>query len=338
MDGILNVLKPPGMTSFDVVAHLRGLLGTRKIGHAGTLDPLAVGVLPVCAGKATKAIEFLMDKDKHYRAELTLGIATDTQDSAGEIVRRTVPACTDEEIVVSVRSFIGIYNQLPPMYSALKVNGRRMYELARSGQEAERQPRGVRVFSAEVLEIDRSDGVKVLLDVHCSKGTYIRTLCADIGERIGCGGHMSFLLRRKAGPFDIADSYTLEELAQKRSEGTLQTALQGIDSVFAGMPGIRLDAGSEKKFMNGMAVRLPAEGLPGGEMPIEGTPAEGPQSGEPPVEGPLTEGLPAVRGKGNRLVRVYDSQGRFVAIGEGTPDESGLILKGKKMFFGTGEK
>jgi tRNA pseudouridine55 synthase len=297
-----------------------------------------VGVLPVCAGKATKAIEFLMDKDKYYRAELTLGVATDTQDSAGEIVRRTVPACSDKEIVVSVRSFIGIYNQLPPMYSALKVNGRRMYELARSGQEAERQPREVRVFSAEVLEIDRSDGVKALLDVHCSKGTYIRTLCADIGERLGCGGHMSFLLRRKAGPFDIADSYTLEELAQKRSEGTLQTALQGIDSVFAGMPGIRLDAGSEKKFMNGMAVRLPAEGLPGGEMPIEGTPAEGPQSGEPPVEGPLAEGLPAVRGKGNRLVRVYDSQGRFVAIGEGTPDESGLILKGKKMFFGTGEK
>lgn len=316
MDGILNILKPPGMTSFDVVAHLRGLLGTRKIGHAGTLDPLAVGVLPVCVGKATRAIEFLMDKDKYYRAELTLGIITDTQDSSGEILSITGPVCSDEEIIVSINSFKGIYNQLPPMYSALKVDGKRLYELARTGVEVERQRRAVEVYSADVLRIDRSEGVKVLIDVRCSKGTYIRTLCADIGERLGCGGHMSFLLRKRAGPFDISDAHTLEELMQKRRDGTLQTALLRVDKVFGSMPYYTLDANSEKKFSNGMNIPIPDGSFP---------------DGTGYVDEQLTQSTAGL-GNSSCLMRVYGSDGRFVAIGDVKVNETGTFLKVRKFF------
>jgi tRNA pseudouridine55 synthase len=316
MDGIINIIKPPGMTSFDVVAHLRGLLGTRKIGHAGTLDPLAVGVLPVCVGKATRAIEFLMDKDKHYRAELTLGIITDTQDSAGEVLSIAKPVCTDEEIIVSINSFIGIYNQLPPMYSALKVDGKRLYELARTGVEVERQRRTVEIYSADVLRIDRSEGVKVLIDVNCSKGTYIRTLCADIGERLGCGGHMSFLLRKRAGPFEIDDAYTLEELAKKRRDGTIQAALLGVDKVFGNMPCYTLDVNSEKKFSNGMSIPVPDGSFP------DNSGCMGEQ---------LTQSTTSP-GNGSRLVRVYGSDGGFVAIGDVKSTDTGVLLKVKKFF------
>jgi tRNA pseudouridine55 synthase len=316
MDGILNVLKPPGMTSFDVVAHLRGLLGTRKIGHAGTLDPLAVGVLPVCIGKATRAIEFLMDKDKYYRAELTLGISTDTQDSSGEVLSVIAPECSDEEIAVSINSFTGIYNQLPPMYSALKVDGKRLYELARTGVEVERQHRMVEVYSAEVLRIDRSATLKVLMDVHCSKGTYIRTLCADIGERLGCGGHMSFLLRKRAGPFELSDAHTLEELAEKRRDGTLQSTLLNVDKVFVNMPCYALDKNSEKKFGNGMSIKF-------SEVSFQDNPGS---MGEE-----LTESAASPCNR-SCLVRVYGSNGRFVAIGETRADDTGTVLKVKKFF------
>jgi tRNA pseudouridine55 synthase len=316
MDGILNVLKPPGMTSFDVVAHLRGLFGTRKIGHAGTLDPLAVGVLPVCIGKSTRAIEFLMDKDKYYRAELTLGISTDTQDSSGEVLSVIPPECSDEEIIVSINSFTGIYNQLPPMYSALKVDGKRLYELARSGVEVERQRRNVEVYSAEVLRIDRLAGVKVLIDVHCSKGTYIRTLCADIGERLGCGAHMSFLLRKRAGPFELSDAHTLEELAEKRRDGTLQSTLLSVDKVFGNMPCYTLDENSGWKFGNGMNVQVPDALFPTSPGCV----------GEQ-----LTQSTTSA-GNGNCLARVYDLDGRFVAIGEAKVNDTGTFLKVKKFF------
>lgn len=297
MDGILNVLKPPGMTSFDVVALLRGLLGTRKIGHAGTLDPLAVGVLPICTGRATRAIEFMMEKDKHYRAELTLGVITDTQDASGEILSTIVPDCSDQEITAAVSSFTGLYHQMPPMYSALRVNGKRLYELAREGMEIERQPREVEVYSAQVLDIDRRSGIKVLLDVHCSKGTYIRTLCADIGERLGCGGHMSFLLRKRAGPFDISDAYTLEELAQRQKDGTIGTALLGVDMIFDGIPVFKLNEVSEKKFRNGMHIPFSINS-----------------------------------GEDDSLIRVYSTAGEFIALGAVKKSEDGTYLKVKKFF------
>lgn len=313
MDGILNVLKPPGMTSFDVVAHLRGLTGIRKIGHAGTLDPLATGVLPVCTGLATRAIEFLMDKDKYYRAELTLGVTTDTQDSSGRILSSVPVLNSDEEIIKAVISFMGKYPQMPPMYSALKVDGKRLYELAREGTEIERQHRVVEVYSAEVLDIKRSAGIKVLLDVHCSKGTYIRTLCADIGERLKCGGHMSFLLRKRAGPFDIGSAFTLEELQKRKTNGTLSDAYTKVEKVFSGLSAYKLEKLEEKKFCNGMQLPIPNDVYPDG--------LANSRSGQ----------LEAAGNKEN-LIRVYDSLGEFIALGEVCKRESDTYLKVKKFF------
>lgn len=296
MDGILNVLKPSGMTSFDVVAHLRGLLGIRKIGHAGTLDPLAVGVLPVCTGRATRAIEFMMDKDKLYRAELTLGVITDTQDSSGKVLSVREVKCTDEEIDLAVQSFTGKYMQIPPMYSALKVDGKRLYDLAREGMQIERKQREVEVYSSRTLHIDRSDGIRVLMDVHCSKGTYIRTLCADIGERLGCGGHMSFLLRKQAGPFEISSALTLERLLQMKENGIIRNAFSSVELVFTQLGSFTLDERTEKKFMNGMSVAVP-----------EATGTEG------------------------ELIRVYSLSNEFAALGCILQGEREKFLRVKKF-------
>lgn len=297
MDGILNVLKPPGMTSFDVIALLRGMFGTRRIGHAGTLDPLAAGVLPVCIGSATRAIEFMMEKDKRYRAELTLGVTTDTQDSTGKRISATKPDCTDEDIINAVNSFVGKYPQLPPMYSALKVDGKRLYDLAREGAEVERERREVEIYSACVLDVDRSDALRVLIDVHCSKGTYIRTLCADIGDRLGCGGHMSFLLRKRAGPFEIDSAVTLEELERRKREGTLGSLLLEADVVFTGLGSYSLNAGEEKRFRNGV------------EIEIEG------------------------QRVGQSTVRVYGAAGKFMALGTVRCKDDKWLLKVKKFFI-----
>lgn len=296
MDGILNVLKPSGMTSFDVVSYLRGLLEIRKIGHAGTLDPLAVGVLPVCIGRATKAIEFMMDKDKIYRAELTLGIVTDTQDSTGQVVSTSEVNCTDGQIDQAVRFFTGKYMQLPPMYSALKVNGKKLYELARKGMQIERKPREVEIYSSRIQNINRSDGIKILLDVHCSKGTYIRTLCADIGERLGCGGHMSFLLRKQAGPFDIASSHTLESLAQMKETGRIRDAFSSVELVFTQLRSFTLNEHTEKRFMNGLSITVPDSA-----------------------------------GTENELIRVYRSNNEFTALGSILPGVGGKQLRVKKF-------
>ena len=296
MDGILNVLKPSGMTSFDVVSHLRGLLGIRKIGHAGTLDPLAVGVLPVCVGRATKAIEFMMDKDKVYRAELTLGITTDTQDSTGKVLSSCEVNCTDEQIDQAICSFKGKYMQIPPMFSALKVNGKRLYELAREGAQVERKQREVEIYSSRTLNINRTDCIRILLDVHCSKGTYIRTLCSDIGERLGCGGHMSFLLRKQAGPFDISSAYTLEKLGRMKETGRVMDAFSPIELVFTQLGRYTLDEHTEKRFMNGMAITVPD-----------------------------------TAGERNELVRVYRSNNEFTALGSILSGEGEKQLRVKKF-------
>jgi tRNA pseudouridine55 synthase len=317
MDGIINVLKPPGMTSFDVVAVLRGLTGVRRIGHAGTLDPMAAGVLPVCVGRAAKAIEFLMDKDKQYIAELTLGITTDTQDTTGTIISRIEPDICDPDIIEAVSSFVGRYLQMPPMHSAVRVGGKRLYELAREGIEIERQPREVEIFSAKVLDIDRSDGLRVLVDIHCSKGTYIRTLCADIGERLGCGGCMSFLLRRRAGPFDISDALTLEELSELKRNGMLHKALIGVDRVFGNFTAYRLDEASEVRFGNGIKIPLSRAQLLSKD--VGSTAGDG------------TEGTGTFKDSG-RIVRVYGSDGNFLALGMVLYEEKGYHLKVKKFF------
>lgn len=304
MDGILNVIKPPGMTSFDVVAHLRGLTGTKKIGHAGTLDPLAAGVLPVCVGKATRAIEFLMDKDKLYRAELTLGVTTDTQDSSGKILAKVRPECTDADIQTAVSSFVGTYLQEPPMYSAIRVGGKRLYDLARNGVKVEREKRSVTIYSADIADIDRNDGVRVIFDIHCSKGTYIRTLCADIGDRLGCGGHMSFLLRKRAGPFDIKSAVTLEDLRERKKAGSLEEAAVSVDAVFENFEKIRLDESTEKKFLNGMSTVLPDGSFEAGSFGNTGT----------------------------CITRVYGTDGRFIALGEIKKDAGRTYIRVKKFF------
>ena len=191
--GIINVYKEKGFTSHDVVAKLRGIVGQKKIGHTGTLDPDATGVLPVCLGKATKLCDLLTDKDKTYEAVMLLGMTTDTQDVTGRILEeRSTETLTADKVREVIRSFIGDYDQIPPMYSALKVNGKKLYELAREGKVVERKARPVKILDIRIIEMDLP---RVRMEVSCSKGTYIRTLCHDIGEQLGCGGCMESLIR-----------------------------------------------------------------------------------------------------------------------------------------------
>lgn len=230
INGIINVYKEKGFTSHDVVAKLRGILGQKKIGHTGTLDPDAVGVLPVCLGKATKLCDLLTEKDKTYEAVLKLGITTDTQDMTGTIKKQQPLTSSKCQIVSAIESFVGTYHQIPPMYSALKVNGRKLYELAREGIEIQRQPREVKIISIDLIEFLTEDEVKIM--VSCSKGTYIRTLCYDIGEKLGCGGCMKELIRTRVSRFDIEDSLTLDQIIAFRDNGTLDKHIIKIEDMF----------------------------------------------------------------------------------------------------------
>ncbi len=258
MDGILNVIKPVGMTSFDVVALVRRWTGTRKVGHTGTLDPDAAGVLTVCVGRATRAVEALTDKDKTYRAELCLGVETDTQDATGSVTRAAEPVADEGRIAEAIRSMAGDRLQVPPMHSAIKIDGKKLYELAREGREVERKPRPVSIHACEPVGFRRdADGtVRVLIDVRCSKGTYIRTLCHDIGRMLGCGGHMVFLLRTRTGPFRIEDSHTLEALADASAAGTIGSLLEPVDAAFAHLPALHVPPQIAQRLLNGQTVPL----------------------------------------------------------------------------------
>ena len=219
VNGILNVYKEKGYTSHDVVAKLRGIVGQKKIGHTGTLDPDAEGVLPVCLGRATKVCDMLTEKDKTYEAVLLLGKETDTQDISGTVLRvGETEGLTQEQVKDCVMSFVGEYDQIPPMYSALKVNGKKLYELAREGKTIERKSRKVEIKEIRILEMALP---RVRMEVSCSKGTYIRTLCHDIGEKLGCFGCMESLLRTKVSRFEIESSLKLSEIQKKREEGKL---------------------------------------------------------------------------------------------------------------------
>lgn len=209
--GIINVLKPCGMTSHDVISFMRRVLNTKKIGHSGTLDPDAAGVLPVFAGTATRLLEYALEDGKSYRAEITFGIKTDTGDDSGTVVQTSaLPTCSADEFVTVLKDFTGVQKQLPPMYSALKLNGQPLYKLARKGIEVEREAREIFISRLELISFNPQ---KAVLDVECSKGTYIRTLLEDICARLGVCGTMSFLLRTSAGGFKIEDAVTLQELA-----------------------------------------------------------------------------------------------------------------------------
>lgn len=209
ISGILNVYKEKGYTSFDVVAKLRGILKMKKIGHTGTLDPDAEGVLPVCLGKATKICDLLTDKDKEYEAVMLLGKVTDTQDMSGAVLREAEVITDEARVQETVMSFVGEYKQIPPMYSALKVEGKKLCDLARDGLTVERKARTVQILSIDILELNLP---RVKMRIHCSKGTYIRTLCQDIGEILGCGACMESLLRTRAAGFEVKDALKLSEI------------------------------------------------------------------------------------------------------------------------------
>lgn len=232
-DGVLNIYKEAGFTSHDVVAKLRGILKQKKIGHTGTLDPDAVGVLPVCLGKATKLCDMLTDETKTYKAVLRLGVSTDTQDMSGEILMRRPVECTEEEVSACVKSFCGEQMQIPPMYSALKVNGKKLYELAREGKTVERKPRPVTFYEIAICRVS----LPVLeFRVTCSKGTYIRTLCHDIGEKLGCGGAMEHLERIRVGRFESQDACTLAKVEALVKAGELERYLVSVEKMFPGLP------------------------------------------------------------------------------------------------------
>lgn len=228
--GIINVYKEKGFTSHDVVAKLRGISGQRKIGHTGTLDPDAEGVLPVCLGRATKVCELLTDKDKTYRAVLLLGKTTDTQDTTGEVLSEaSTEHLTEAQVEEAIMSFVGEYEQIPPMYSAVKIEGKKLYELAREGKTVERKSRKVCIHSIKITKMDLP---KIEIEVRCSKGTYIRTLCHDIGEKLGVGGCMDSLLRTKVSIFELENTMKLSEIQEYKDQGRFIECVMPVDAIF----------------------------------------------------------------------------------------------------------
>lgn len=304
VNGVVNIYKEKGFTSHDVVAKLRGIFKIKKIGHTGTLDPDAEGVLPVCIGNATKLCELIMEKDKIYVAELILGKQTDTQDISGEILNSSEDynKLTENEIKEVILSFIGEYDQTPPMYSALKVNGKKLYEYAREGIEIERKKRKVSIYDIEILSIELP---VVKISVHCSKGTYIRTLCNDIGEKLGVCGCMGQLLRTKSGRFELAESHKLSEIEDIVKSGKLDEAdiLIAADNVLSDYDKLFVKKEFEKLLLNGNP--LPVIAFKQSEI----------QSGED-----------------KELFRVYDSEGKFVAVYRFCKDAN--VFKNQTMFSG----
>ncbi len=248
MNGILLVDKPTGWTSSDVVAKLRGLLHERRIGHSGTLDPMATGLLVVFVGRATRAVEFAESQEKRYLASLRLGLATDTQDITGNRISGEPREISEAELERTLALFRGDIQQIPPMYSAIKVGGKKLYEIARRGGEVERKPRPVHIRELRLLGREGEDW---LLDVTCSKGTYIRTLCHDIGQSLGCGGCMSALRRVRAGEFSIENACTLDQVREAADRGEAEKLLLPVDSLFRQDPALCLNARDEKRIRSG---------------------------------------------------------------------------------------
>lgn len=281
MNGILNIYKESGFTSHDVVAKLRGILKQKKIGHTGTLDPDAEGVLPVCVGNATKLCAVLTEKEKTYEGVLLLGQETDTQDLSGKVLHKSEVTVSEEAVQEAVLSFQGSYEQIPPMYSALKINGKKLYELAREGKEVERKSRKV---TLREISISRIELPEVSFTVTCSSGTYIRTLCHDIGEKLGCGGCMKSLLRTRVDRFYIEDSLRLSQIEEKMAGDRISECLIPVDKMFELYPRVQMKEAGDRLVYNGNSFEL--------SITSETIVAS-------------TEGI---------KVRVYDSKGAFVGI------------------------
>ena len=251
MNGILLVDKPSDWTSSDVVAKLRGLLHERRIGHSGTLDPMATGLLVVFVGRATRAVEYAESQEKRYVASLRLGLATDTQDTTGNRISGEAREISEAELEKTLALFRGDIQQVPPMYSAIKVGGKKLYEIARRGGEVERRPRPVHIRELKLLGREGEDW---LLDVTCSKGTYIRTLCHDIGHTLGCGGCMSALRRIRAGEFSIENACTLDAIREAAERGEAERLLLPVDSLFREVPALNIDASGEGRIRCGSSI------------------------------------------------------------------------------------
>ena len=292
--GVINIYKEAGYTSHDVVAKLRGILKQKKIGHTGTLDPQAQGVLPVCLGKGTKLCDLLADHDKEYEAVLRLGITTDTQDMEGNVLQESSVQVSEKEVRTCILSFQGEQMQVPPMYSALKVNGKKLYELAREGKVVERKARPVTFHKIEVLWMELP---KVKIRVQCSKGTYIRTICNDIGEKLGCGGCMEELLRTRVERFALEDAVKLDEVQKAMEEGTVDSLILPVDRIFDQYPTAKTTTQGDLLVHNGN--RLFSELL----------------QEEPEAE--------------SGYVRVYDSEDTFIGLFEKKTDQ----LVPVKMFY-----
>ena len=299
ISGVLNIYKEAHWTSFDVVAKIRGICHVKKIGHAGTLDPAAEGVLPVCVGKATRIADLLSGEIKTYCAQMRLGEETDTLDQTGTVVRRADPAVFDRLTEGQVRevidSFVGGYDQVPPMYSARHVQGKRLYELAREGKSVERAAVPIRI---DRIVIDEISIPNIALTVTCGRGTYIRSLCADIGEKLGCGGVMTHLVRTRVGPFEISDALTIGQVQERLTEKSFGDLLMPVDQVFAERPAVTVASSCEKLAYNGNKI---------------------------PLAGFQTDDLPG------EDFRLYDSRGQFIGIFG--IEENGQTVKPVKMFY-----
>ncbi|WP_376794766.1 tRNA pseudouridine(55) synthase TruB [Thermogemmatispora sp.] len=305
MDGILNINKPVGLTSHDVVARVRRLLQQKRVGHAGTLDPLASGVLPVCLGLATRVADYLSESGKAYQAEVMLGVETDTYDREGHIVStQPVPDLSREQIESVLRSFIGPQLQVPPAYSAVKLQGEPAYRRARAGESLKLEARPVVIERLALLDWQKP---RLRLEIECSKGTYIRSLAHDLGQRLGCGAHLSALLRTRSGPLKLQESVTLEELAEALARGDLERYLWPLDIALQHYPALVLDRQTLQRVLHGNSFRAPEPG-PRSASPAlaSGAGEAGPQRGE-------REGAP--------LARVCDEQGRTWALAIWVPEK-----------------
>ncbi len=294
MDGIFNIDKPVGMTSHDVVARVRRLTGQRRVGHAGTLDPLASGVLPICLGQATRVAEYLSESGKCYRAVVVFGAVTDTYDAEGEVLRSAPVDLTREQIAAALPAFLGRQMQLPPLYSAIKRGGQPLYKLARAGIEAERQARPVDIFRLEIIDWQPP---ALTLEVECSKGTYIRSLAYDLGERLGCGAHLGGLTRLRSGPFTLDDSLTLEELAQALADGSWANSLYAADEALLDRLAVIVGPATEKRLLLGQYLHFPPPAAPGESEAV---------SPAPDTAEAVTADAP--------LLRAYSTDGRFLGI------------------------
>lgn len=251
-NGILVIDKPAGWTSQDVAAKLRGVFHERRVGHGGTLDPMATGVLPIFIGRATRAAEFAESAEKEYIAGLRLGLVTNTQDTTGEALEEHPVCVTREEVQAALQRFLGPIEQIPPMYSAIKINGQKLYELARKGKEVARRPRSITIHE---LELQEGCGAEYLLRVRCSKGTYVRTLCHDLGAALGCGGCMSSLRRTRAGSFTLEQALTMQQVLEFAAEHDPQQLLMPADALFAESLPLIVTMGQAAKLKNGAQIK-----------------------------------------------------------------------------------